>query len=164
MIHKPPSGSFCWLTRLIRILPSEVSEVAQSCLTLCNPIDCSLPGSSVHRIFQARILEWVAISFSRGSSLPRDRTLVSCIVGRRFTVWATFCWLTRLLRILPKASRKEIQGGDGENSIFHPKVTKQWTQACFSEASSHSSPQCKDETKFNSRQRMKTRRPAFTSA
>ena len=52
-----------------------VSEVAQSCLTLCNPVDCSLPGSSIHGILQARILEWVAISFSRGSSQPRDRTL-----------------------------------------------------------------------------------------
>ena len=48
------------------------SEVAQSCLTLCNPMDCSLPGSSTHGIFQARVLEWVAISFSRGSSQPRD--------------------------------------------------------------------------------------------
>ena len=44
------------------------SEVAQSCLTLCDPMDCSLPGSSVHGIFQARVLEWTAISFSRGSS------------------------------------------------------------------------------------------------
>ena len=44
------------------------SEVAQSCPTLCDPMDCSLPGSSVHRIFQARVLEWVASSFSRGSS------------------------------------------------------------------------------------------------
>ena len=46
------------------------SEVAQSCLTLCNPMDCSLPGSSVHGIFQARVLEWVAILFCRGSSRP----------------------------------------------------------------------------------------------
>ena len=46
--------------------------VAKLCLTLCHPMDCSLPGSSVHRIFQARILEWVAISFSRESSTPRD--------------------------------------------------------------------------------------------
>ena len=53
------------------------------------PMDCSLPGSSVHGIFQARVLDWVAISFSRGSSRPRDRTWVSRIVGRRFTVWAT---------------------------------------------------------------------------
>ena len=53
--------------------------VAQTCLTLCNPLDCSPPGSSVHGILQARILEWVAIPFFRGSSQPRDRTYVSCI-------------------------------------------------------------------------------------
>ena len=65
------------------------SEVAQSCLTLCDPTDCSPPGSSVHGIFQARILKWVAISFSRKSSQPRDWTQVSRIVGRHFTIWAT---------------------------------------------------------------------------
>ena len=58
------------------------SEVTQLCLTLCNPVDCSPPGSSIHGILQARILEWVAISFSRESSLPRDRTQVSHIAGR----------------------------------------------------------------------------------
>ena len=58
------------------------SEVAQSCLTLCDPVDCSPPGSSIPGILQARILEWVAISFSRGSSQPRDRTQVSHIAGR----------------------------------------------------------------------------------
>ena len=63
--------------------------VPQSCLTLCEPMDCSLPGSSVHGICQARILEWVAISFSRGSSRPRDQTWVFCIAGRFFTIWAT---------------------------------------------------------------------------
>ena len=52
-------------------------------------MDCWLPGFPIHGIFRARILEWVAISFSRGSSQPRDRTRVSHIVGRRFTVWAT---------------------------------------------------------------------------
>ena len=65
------------------------SEVAQSCPTLCNPVDGSQPGSSVHGILQARILEWVAISFSKGSSRPRDRTQVSCIAGRCFNLWAT---------------------------------------------------------------------------
>ena len=50
-------------------------------------MDCSSPGSSVHGILQARILEWVAISFSRGSSQPRDQTWLFCIVGRFFTVW-----------------------------------------------------------------------------
>ena len=65
------------------------SEVAQSRPTLCNPMDCSLPGSSFHGIFQAIVLEWDAISFSRGSSWPRDRTQVSHIVDRCFTIWAT---------------------------------------------------------------------------
>ena len=62
------------------------SEVAQWCPTLCDPMDCSLSGSSIHGIFQARVLEWIAISFSRGSSRPRNRTRVSHIAGRRFTV------------------------------------------------------------------------------
>ena len=67
------------------------AEVAESCPTLCNPMDCvySLPGSSIHGIFQARVLECIAISFSRESSQPRDWTRVSCIVGRHFTIWAT---------------------------------------------------------------------------
>ena len=65
------------------------TEVAQSCPTLCDPVDGNLPGSSVHGIFQARVLEWVAISFSRGSSRPRDWTWVSRIAGRCFIVWAT---------------------------------------------------------------------------
>ena len=52
-------------------------------------MDCSLPGSSVHGIFQARVLEWVAISFSRGSSQPRNWTQVSCIAGKCLTIWAT---------------------------------------------------------------------------
>ena len=64
------------------------SEVAQSCPTLWDPMDCSLSGS-VHGIFQARVLEWIAISFSRGSSQPRTWTWVSRTAGRRFTVWAT---------------------------------------------------------------------------
>ena len=63
--------------------------VAKSCLTLCNPIDCSPPGSTVHGILQARMLEWVAISFSRGSSQPRDQTQVSSIAGRIFTIQAS---------------------------------------------------------------------------
>ena len=60
------------------------SEIAQSCPTLGDPMDCSLRGSSIHGIFQARVLEWVAISFSRGSSRPRDRTWVSHIASRWF--------------------------------------------------------------------------------
>ena len=78
---------FFWLNCFL-IVESE-SEVTQSWPTLCDPMDCSLRGSSVHGIFKARVLEWVAISFSRGSSQPRDQTQVSCIASRCFTVWAT---------------------------------------------------------------------------
>ena len=59
--------------------------VTQSCPALCDPMDCSLPGSSVHGILQARILEWVAIPFFRGYSQPKDRTQVSCTAGVLFT-------------------------------------------------------------------------------
>ena len=58
----------------------------QSCPTLCDPVDCSLPGSSVCGILQARIPEWVAIPFSKGSSPLRDTTRVSCVVGGFFTI------------------------------------------------------------------------------
>ena len=60
----------------------------QSCPTLCDPIDCSLAGSYVPGILKVRLLEWVPMSFSRGSSWPRDRTQGSCTTGRFFTVWA----------------------------------------------------------------------------
>ena len=60
------------------------TEVTQSCPTLCGPMDCSLRGFSIHGIFQARVLEWVAISFPRGSSQPRVGARVSCIESRRF--------------------------------------------------------------------------------
>ena len=59
--------------------------VSQSYLILCNPMDSSLPGSSVHGILQARILEWVAIPFCKGSSQSRDKTQVSHFAGRFFT-------------------------------------------------------------------------------
>ena len=77
------------------IIESE-SEVAQSCLTLCDPVDCSPPGSSVHGILQARTLECIAIFFSRGSSWPRDWTQVSCIAGRRLNLWATSKYKSKL--------------------------------------------------------------------
>ena len=63
--------------------------VASSRPTLCDPMNCSLPNSSVYGILQARALEWVAIPFSGGSSQPRDQTGVSCITGGFFTIWAT---------------------------------------------------------------------------
>ena len=63
--------------------------VTQPCLTLCNSIDCSPLGPSVHGNLHTRILEWVAIPFSRGSSQPRNQTQVSCNPGGFLTVWAT---------------------------------------------------------------------------
>ena len=63
--------------------------VAQSCPTLCDPMDCSPPGFSVHEILQARILEWIVIPFSRETARPKDWILVSCIAGRFFTIGAT---------------------------------------------------------------------------
>ena len=64
-------------------------QVTHSCPTLCDPMDCSTPRSSVHGTLQVRTLEWVAISFSRVSSTPRDWTWVSCIAGIFFAIWAT---------------------------------------------------------------------------
>ena len=67
----------------------EQVSVTQSCLTLCSPMDYNPPDSSVHGIHQARILEWVVILFSRGSSQPRGQTCVYHISGRFFSIWAT---------------------------------------------------------------------------
>ena len=75
--------------------PAAAAQSLQSCPTLCDPMDCSPAGSSVHGISQARVLEWVAIYFSRGSSQPRDPTQVSCIAGRFFTAeppGKPICW------------------------------------------------------------------------
>ena len=77
--------------------------VSQSCLTLCNPMDCSPPSSSVHGILQARILGWVAISFSKGSSQPRDQTQVSCV--GRWILYCLSCGGSTFLSWFPKNSR-----------------------------------------------------------
>ena len=87
-----PHLSFNWHHRQDKSLPDTPTSyslkvkvlVAQSGPTFCNPMDCSPPGSSVRGILQARILEWVAMPFSRGSSLPRDWTQGVCIAGRLF--------------------------------------------------------------------------------
>ena len=63
-----------------KLSPCMYAKLLQSCPALCDPMDCSLPGSSVHGILQARILEWVALPSSRGSSQPRDLTCVSCLL------------------------------------------------------------------------------------
>ena len=80
LVSSQPSNSGGWLKKEQSILHTDslcACLLVQSCPTLCNPMDCSLSGSSVHGILQAKILEWVAISFSRASSQPRDLTWVS---------------------------------------------------------------------------------------
>ena len=94
----------------LQIIPScEMPDVGcvarslQSYLTLCNPMDCSSPGSSVHGILQARILEWVAISSSRGSSQPKDWTCISCNAGWFLTAeppGKPWCWFAFIILIL----------------------------------------------------------------
>ena len=89
------------LTHLCLKWKESESEVAQLCPTVCDPVDCSPLSSSIHGILQARILEWVAISFPRVFSQPRDQTQVSCIAGRCFNLWATRGVL-KMRPLLPK--------------------------------------------------------------
>ena len=81
-----------FIVALIGIVLCVLDSITKSCQTLCNPMDCSPPGSSVHGTSQARILESVAISFSRGSSRPRDRTCISSLLYCR---WILYQWATR---------------------------------------------------------------------
>ena len=86
-----PSYSRAWL--LVDRLQCLCLQLLQACLSLCNPMDCSPPDSSVHGIFRARILDWFAISFSRGSSQPKDGTSLSCVscISRQIL----HCWAIR---------------------------------------------------------------------
>ena len=118
------------------------AQVLQSCPTLCNPMDHSLPGSSVHGISQARLLEGVAMPSSRGSSQPKDRThasWVSRIAGRFFTHWATwealfhpethasaFCWKCNLPATFPVLGVPQI------NETSHVKWVIYLNKFCMS--------------------------------
>ena len=102
--------------------------VAQSCLTLCDPVDCSPPGSPVHGILQARTLGWIAMPSSRGSSQPRDWTQVSCIARGFFTIWVTReahnCWNWTE----PVSSNSHL----GMLSLFNCDPMDYWPQAHLS--------------------------------
>ena len=90
--------------------------------TLTDPMDYSLPTSSLHGIFQARILEWVAIPFFRGSSWSRDRNLGSCIASSFFTNWATTCNLyqrsSRIILCQCDSSRKAVKAWQGLDFLW----------------------------------------------
>ena len=98
----------CWKWK-VKVL------VAQSCPTLCIPLDCSPPSSSVNGILQLRILEWVAISFFKGASWPRGWTRISHIAGRFFTMWAIreapLYLLFMIIDCAPFHSKKSFQFG-----------------------------------------------------
>ena len=114
--------------------------VAQSCLTLHDPKDSSLPVSSVHGIFQGRIPEWVAMPSSRGSSQTRNWTGISCTVGRFFTIWATREAPTQtshnrgvitdpihwFVCLLDKYLWKHIGSGNVNRLIQTPAILLQW--------------------------------------
>ena len=116
-------------TRKVKVL------VAQLCPTLCDPMDCSPPGSSVYGILQARILEWVASPFSRGSSLPGDQMWVSCIEGRFFIISATreahiYCWyepihinLQGLICSLPLGNKDSSEMERTQHRLSFPVIT-----------------------------------------
>ena len=123
--------------------------VTQLCLTLGDSMDCSLPGSSIHGIFQARILEWVAIFISRGSSPPRDQTRVSHIVGRRFTSWTTrkvFSW-EKEMATHSSILAWRIPQGDCRSTVHG--VAKNWSDR--TEKLTHTQLKIKNYTLDNSR-------------
>ena len=112
-----------WLWRKVKVL------VSQLCLTFCNSMNCSLLSSSVHGILWMKILEWVAIPFSRKSSWPRGWTWVSYTVGRFFTIWATrealtWLWALANLKFVGQAGSLEIQIRI-DVAIVSPKFTGQ---------------------------------------
>ena len=110
------------------------AKLLQLCPTLCNPRDCSLPGSSIHGILQARTLDWVTMPSSRGSSWSRDRTCVSCIGGRCFNLWATreaHQSKTQFspepvppFRKLPQAFYSHLSEARENENYIHRKLTK----------------------------------------
>ena len=109
-----------------------VCACTQSCPTLCGPMDCRPPGSSIHGILQAKILKWVAISYSRGSSQPRDRTRVSCIgkwgplqSGKPCFLYIRKCYFLRLSSLKPRQNTicKTPRSLQGQSLLFSFQLT-----------------------------------------
>ena len=103
--------------------------VVQLYLTLCDPIDCSPPGSSIHGILQTRILEWVAIPFSRGSSRPRNWIQVTCFAGRFFTSWATGVCI--ILLVLTKVTTRLFRAMyNAKKTVLYSSTDIYWIAMC----------------------------------
>ena len=125
--------------------------IAQSCPTLCDPMDCSPQGSSAYGILQARILEWVAISFSRESSGLRDQTRVSCITGRFFTVWATRkAWKAECTTWEDNIVKDEILRSTFKSKALNKLKTNKQKKQGFPGGSDGEESACKQETRVQS--------------
>ena len=125
--------------------------IAQSCPTLCDPMDCSPQGSSAYGILQARILEWVAISFSRESSGLRDQTRVSCITGRFFTVWATRkAWKAECTTWEDNIVKDEILRSTFKSKALNKLKTNKQKKQGFPGGSDGKESACKQETRVQS--------------
>ena len=108
--HFTTPSKRCWVPSVMEFLPYKQNDKRQVWVVesypFCDPMNYSWPGSSVHGMLQARILEWLAIPFLRGSSWPRNWAPVSCIAGRFYIIWATRkAWMTR-----EKGCEKEGRG------------------------------------------------------
>ena len=103
---------------------------AQSCPAVCNPMDCRPPCSSVHGISQARILEWVAISFSRGSSQPRDQTHISCL-SCRWILYHYATWEAQRGYYGPIQKPKPFPGAWSQGRFLSPHPPCFWIACLF---------------------------------
>ena len=101
-------------------------NASQLCPALCDPMDCSLPGSSIHGILQTRILGWVAIPFSRGSSRPKDPTQVSHTAGGFFTIWTTKQALLRMKSLQMVKPGLKLKQFNSKNAFFTSFVKLLW--------------------------------------
>ena len=121
-----------WSTLWKICIPRIHAKLLQSCPTLCDPMDCSPPGSSVQGILQARTLEWVAMPFSRGSSRPRDRTCVSCssCIAGRFFIAEPLENICVCIYIYTHIYTKLLKLSDKKNNPFknEPKINRKFTK------------------------------------
>ena len=121
------------------ILLCVCTKSLQSCLTLCDAMDCSPPGSSVHGILQAWILKWVAMPSSRGSSWLRDQTCISCIAGQFFTQWATGETLSSFVcmlncSVMSNSLWSHGLPGSSVNEIFQERILEWVVISCSRES------------------------------
>ena len=120
-------GAVCVCVCVCVCVRTGVCLVAKSCPTICYRVGQSPPGSSAHGILQAKILECVAISFSRGSSQPRDQSWVSCIEGRFFTIWATIIQFSSDTNYPELSQTLQVKGSVPQDCLPTPDANcKSW--------------------------------------